>query len=113
MAASREFRAAVEYSDIVEAEKASRKDVSTLRIFSIDPPIEVRHQPLEGPFQETNIGAAQLPLNVEQQQSRPGMDGRVHVAEVPLVGWNLAVRMRVQTPEHEQELVFRKIKVHE
>src|SRR6476661_6392757 len=65
MAASRQFGAAVEYSDVVEPEEASREDVSTLWIFSIDPPIEVCHQALKGSFKETNIGAAQFPFNVE------------------------------------------------
>ena len=113
MAASRQFGTTVEYPDVIEPEEASREDVSTLWIFPIDPPVEIRHQALKGSFKEPNIGAAQFPFNVEQQQSRPGVDWRIHVAEVPFVGGYLAVWMRVQTSKHQQELVLCKIEVHQ
>ena len=47
MSAGRQLCTAVENSDVVEPKKAARKDVSTLRIFTVYPPIEVQHKPLE------------------------------------------------------------------
>ena len=56
--------------------------------------LKLSMQPLERALEETHVGAAQRPLQVEQEQRGPGVHRRVDVAEVPLVGRNLAVRMR-------------------
>src|ERR1700752_1804513 len=52
MAASGKFGAAVENANIVEAQEAASKNVAPLRIFSIDPPIEIQHQTLKGALQK-------------------------------------------------------------
>src|SRR5215469_2368015 len=112
MPAGREFRAPIKYTDVVQSEEPAGKNVSSLRILAIYPPLEVQHQPLEGTFQETNIRTAELRLNSVEKQSCPGVHRRVHVAEVPFVCGNLTVRMGIQIPKHQQELVFGEIKVH-
>src|ERR1700757_1407311 len=58
--ACRELGTAIEYPDIVEAEKSAGEDILSLRIFSVDPPVKVQHQPLERAFQEAQIRPAQL-----------------------------------------------------
>src|SRR6516225_10010435 len=64
-------------------------------VLAVDPPVEVLHKPLERALQEAQIGAPQLGLDPEQKQRRPGMYRRIHIAEVPLIRRNLAVRMGV------------------
>ena len=55
--------------------------------------------------------AALLELGLVDEQRRPGVDGRVDVAEVPLVGGELAVRMQVQLVEHQAQLVLGEVEV--
>src|SRR6516162_10415206 len=42
-----ELRTAVENADIVQAEKAAREHISTVRVLTVHPPVEVQHQALE------------------------------------------------------------------
>ena len=70
-------------------------------------------KPLERSLQEAQIGAAQLLFNVVEEQCRPGVHRRIHVAEVPLVGRDLSVGMSVQIPQHQQELILGEIEVHQ
>ncbi len=62
--ARRELGTAVEHSDIVESKKPAGEDVLTLRVFPVNPPVEVQHQALKRALQETKIRAAQLFFNV-------------------------------------------------
>ena len=43
----------------------------------------------------------------------PGMHRRIHVAEVPFVGGNLAVRVQVVLAQHQIELLLAEIHVHQ
>src|SRR5215472_5680113 len=95
------FRAAVENTDIVQAEKAAREHIASVRILTVHPPVEVQHQALERAFQEANVSATKLLLNVVEKQCRPGMHRRINVTEVPLVCGNLPIRMRVEIPQHQ------------
>ena len=52
MAACGERSAAIEYSDVVQAEEAAGEDVLTLWVLSVDPPAEVLHQTLKRSLQE-------------------------------------------------------------
>ena len=47
------------------------------------------------------IRPAQFCFNAVEKQCRPGVHGRVHVTEVPLVGGNLPVGMGIQIPQHQ------------
>src|SRR5262249_18707706 len=106
-------RAAIEDTDVVESEKAARKDVASLGVFAVDPPVEVQHQSLEGSLQKLQVGAAKFYLNSVEEQGGPGVDWGIHVAKVPLVCGNLPVGMGVQVSEHEQELLFGEVEVHQ
>ena len=110
-AAGRQLGAAVEDADVVEAEEPAREDVAARRILPVDPPVEVQHQALERALQEAQVGPAERPLHLVQVQRRPGVHRRVHVAEIPLVGGNLAVRMEVEAAQHQQQLVLREVEI--
>ncbi len=43
----------------------------------------------------------------------PGMHGRIHVAQLPLVGGNLAVRVHVPLAQQQDELVLRELRIDE
>jgi hypothetical protein len=45
-------------------------------------------------------------LGAMQEQRRPGMDRRVHVAEVPLIGRHLAAGVQVDALEHQFHLLL-------
>ena len=102
-----------EDADVVEAEEAAREDVAALRILAVHPPVEVEHQAVERALQEREVLAAEVSLHLVQVQGRPGVDGGIHVAEVPLVRRDLPVRMGVETPQHQQELLLREVEVDE
>src|SRR6185369_261031 len=112
MAARRERRAAIKHTNVVQPEKAPGENVLPLGILSVDPPVEILHQALKRPLQEAEISPAQLLFNVVEEQGRPGMYWRIHVTEVPLVGRDLPIRMRIEISQHEQQLVLGKIEVH-
>ena len=88
--------AAVEDSDVVEAEKSSLEDVVVIRVLAVHPPGEVQHELVEEGFQESEVALSPLLLlHFINPPSRPGEDRGIHVAEVPLVGGNLPVRMLI------------------
>src|SRR5262249_54545822 len=47
MPAGWQLSTAIEHSDVVQPEKASGEDISTLRVFPVYPPIKIQHQALE------------------------------------------------------------------
>src|SRR5207237_3593908 len=92
--ASGQGRAAVEYADIVQPKEAALKDVHALSIFAVYPPGEIQHQLMKDTLQEGAIALAlTLLVNFVDAPCRPGMNWRIHIAECPFIGWNLAVWM--------------------
>ena len=86
----------VDDRDVVEAEKAAFEDVITVGILAVDPPGVIQQQLVKDPLQETAIAVAPLhALGPKGLERAEGMDRRVDIAEVPLVGRDLAVRMQV------------------
>ena len=57
--------------------------------------------------------AAQGLLGAVEEQGRPGVDRGVHVAEVPLVGGNLAAGVQVDPAEHQFHLLLGEVGVHD
>src|SRR5690606_30574123 len=52
---TRKMKTAVEYSDIIQAEKAALKDIVTIDVFPVDPPREIDQQFLKYLFQKIDI----------------------------------------------------------
>src|SRR3954469_5024191 len=110
--AGRQLSTAVEDADIVQSQESSGKDVLALWILSVDPPVEIQHQPLERTFQEAHVCPAEFLFDVKEEQRRPGMYRRIHVAEVPLVCGKLPVGMRIKRAQHQQQLLFCEIEIY-
>src|ERR1700751_318846 len=89
----RKLSASIKDSNIVQAKEASREDIPTLRVFSVDPPIEVQHEALKGTFEETKVRPAELSFDIKEEQRRPGMHRGIDIAEIPYVGRDLPVGM--------------------
>ena len=103
--AAGQHRRTVEGADVVQPEEAALEDVVAERVLAVHPPGEVDQQLVEGGGEELEVGAA---VDAEHRERRPRLDRRVHVAEVPLVGGQLAVRVHVPLAAHEQQLVLRR-----
>src|SRR6516165_2323931 len=92
----RQRRAAVEDADVIKAKKAALEDVLAEAVLAVHPPGEVQQQLVEHRLEQFEICLApQRLLGTIKKYCRPGVHRRVHVAEVPLVGRNLAAWMKV------------------
>ena len=114
VAAGRQRRAAVEDADVVEAEEAALEHVPAVAVLAVDPPGEVEQQLLEDALEQLAVAlAADLRLALVGEDRGPGVDGRVDVAEVPLVGRDLAVGVHVALAQHQLELLLGEVGVDE
>src|SRR5262249_27216675 len=87
---------AVEDPDVVEAEEPSFEDVLAEAVLAVHPPREVQRELLERRLEEVDVYlTAEGLLRAMQKERRPGVYGRVHIAEVPLVSGKLAVGMEI------------------
>ena len=111
MSARWQLCAAIEDADVVEPKESARENIASVGIFAIHPPVEVHLQSLEGPLQKAQIFTPQLLLDSKEKECRLGMYRRVHIAEVPLVGWDLTIRVGVEIPQHQQELILGKVEI--
>src|SRR5262249_16890434 len=59
--------AAIEYPNVVESKKPARENVLSLRIFPVDPPVEIQHQALKRTLQKAEIRAAQFLFHVVEE----------------------------------------------
>src|SRR5262245_32951498 len=97
----------VEHADVVEAEEPALEHVLAEPVLAIHPPGEVQRELVEGRLEEVEVGlASQRPLGTVQEQRGPGMDRWVYIAEVPLVGRQLAARVQVESLEHQLHLML-------
>ena len=94
---------AVDRPDVVQAEEAALEHVAAAAVFEVDPPGEVDQQLVEDPAQKVDVAAA---VDGEDLQGRPGLDRRVDVAEVPLVGGQGPVGMLEPLPAQQDQLVL-------
>ena len=75
---------------------------------------------MEDAFKESEIAvvmgirfAALLAVHLEHAPRRPRVDGRVHVAEGPLVSGELAVRVHIPFAREQHELMLGEAGIHE
>ena len=93
-------RAAVEDADVVQAQETTLEDIMAVMVFAVHPPGEVQQQFVEDPLQEGGIGlAGDIAGDLVHLPGGPGVHRRVHIAESPLVGGELAVGVHVPFPQ--------------
>ncbi len=82
------------------------------RVLAVHPPREIDQQLLERALEERAVApAVDLPLDLVDADRGPRVHRRVHVAERPLVGGDLPVRMHVPLAHQQQQLVLGEIRV--
>ena len=95
-AAGGERAGAVENGDVIQAKKAAAEDVAAAGVLAVPPPGEIEQELMERLFQEVAVGhAVHCAVHLENPKHGPGMHRRVHVAECPLIGRQLPVRVHV------------------
>src|SRR5262249_16722695 len=106
--------AAVDDGDVVEAEKASLKDVVAFAVDLVDPPGEIDEQLVEALFEKLDVGLAGLELvGVIDAPHRAGMHRWIEVRKLPFIRRDLAVGMQELFEEQEPKLIFGKGDVDE
>src|SRR5258708_7105514 len=91
---------------------ASQPPIS--RIFAAYRPGKVHHQLMDATLQKCAITLAfALMANLVNTPRRPGMYGRIDIAERPLVGGDLSVGMHVPLAQHQRELLLGEVRIHE
>ena len=106
-AVDRQRSGPVEDADIVHAEEAAFEDVEAARVLAVHPPGEIEQQLGEDPLEKLAVAfAVAPPLRIVEAQSRPGLHGRIDVAEVPFVGGQLAVRVHVPGLAEQDQLML-------
>ena len=95
MSAHRQFRAAVEHPDIVQAQEAALEYIVSQTIFAVDPPGKVDQKLGESIDEKLQISFTVVAFLVTQVDldDGVGMHRRIDVAEVPLVCRHLPVGM--------------------
>ena len=82
-------------------------------VLAVDPPGEVQQQLLKAGLEPVPVSLAVFHLfQAVGEDGGPGMHRRVDVAEVPLVGGNLAVGVHVALAQHQLQLLLAEIRIH-
>src|SRR6185437_14476781 len=103
----------IEQADIVQPKEPALENVQSLRVFAVHPPGEVQQQLLENPLQELDIAntTVQVPIVLIDVECRPCVDRRIDVAERPLIGGKLAVRMHQPDLAQQQQLRLGELRI--
>src|SRR5580704_13564184 len=113
MAAGRESRTAVEDADVVQPKKAALKEIIAKAVFTVHPPTEVEHQLGKRTLEEINIAFPRSSLfRPVHKYGGPSMHRRIHIAEVPLIGRDLAGWVEEELLQHQIKLSFSKVGVN-
>src|SRR6516164_6838688 len=102
----------VEYPDVVEPQKPALKDISALDILTIDPPGEVKHQPVEDTFEKIPVTlAAMLAVYFINPPRRPSVHRRIDITERPFISGQLAIGVHIPVARQQQQLVLGKARI--
>ena len=93
--------------------KTALENVSAQSVLAIDPPGEIQHQLVEHALEKCQIAlpAMLLAVYLKHAPGRPGVHRRVHIAERPLVGGNLAVGVHVPFARQQHQLMLRELRI--
>ena len=107
-------RASVEYTDVIQPEETSFKHVVAVGILTVDPPGEIDQQFMKCAFQKIHIALAfHLLLGLVHFQYGPGLYGRIHIREVPLIRRKLPIGFHIPLPHDQQQLVLGKGRIRQ
>src|SRR5260370_18052813 len=110
--ASGQGSAAIEDSDIIQAEKSALENVHAVGVLAIHPPSEVQQQLVKNPLQKCPVALAMaLLIDLVYAPCRPGVHWRIHFAQRPLVSRNLSVGMHLPLAQHQCQLLLGEIRV--
>jgi hypothetical protein len=105
---------AIEDADVVQAQEAPFENIAPGAVLAIDPPGEIEQQFLKAALEPFLVPFARLGHFQRISKGRgPGVYRRIDVAEVPLIGGDLAVGMHVALAQHQLELLFAEIGIDE
>ena len=114
MASGGQGLGAIEDPDVVQAEEPAFKDIHSIRVLAVDPPGETQQQFVEDLLQELAIGLAPPPFfDLVNTPSGPGVDRRVNVTKLPLIGGELTVRMHEPLAQEQDKLLLGVVRVHQ
>src|SRR5271157_5822494 len=112
MATSGKRCAAIEDTDVVEAEKATLEHVHAFGVLAVHPPSEVEHEFLKHALKKSAVTfPAGLLFNFVDAPRGPCVNRRIHITKRPFVRGQLSVRMHVPFTEEENELFFGEIRI--
>src|SRR5215469_10133503 len=103
---------AVEYTNIVHPEESALENVLAEGVLAVHPPGEVEQHFLEDALKEgvITLAGGRL-LNFKDGLCGKGENGWIDAVEIPFIRRDLSVRMHVPLAEHQDDLVFRKLRV--
>ena len=104
--------APVEHPDVVQTEEASGEEVLPVGILPVHPPGEVEQQLVEDALEERDVPPAPRPGLLVDPPASPGVHGRVHVRERPLVRRQVAVGVHVPFAQEQDELLLGEGRIH-
>ena len=113
-AARGQGRATVKHADVVQTQEASLEDVHAFRILPVYPPSEIQEKFMEDAFQELTVTLSfAFFLDLVHTPGCPRVDRRIHVSQCPFVCRQLAIGMHVPLPQHQYQLLFGEIRIHQ
>jgi len=91
--------------DVVQAQETAREQVLSVRILAVTHQVNSSASLGKTRPQEIDVGLRRPEPQVKTLRPRPGVDRRVHVAEIDLVGRELARWPPCTIPQHEAQLL--------
>ena len=82
VAARRQRLGTIKHADVVQAEKAFRKQMLPGHVLAVDPPGEIDEPLLKGPRQKVAVAPIPPPGHLVDAPASPGMHGRVTIRRV-------------------------------
>ena len=99
----RRHMVAVKYPDIIQTKETTFKNIRSIGILLVHPPGEIHQQFLKSPFQEIPVGFTRfLFIRFKHIPYAPGMNGWIHITEIPLISRDLSIGMHVVFPQHHE-----------
>ena len=114
VAAGGQRRTAVEDADVVKTQESALEHIAAETVLAVHPPGEVEQELLEGALEPIEVALALADLlQSVRKQSSPRMHRRIDITEIPLIGWELPVGMKIVLPDHQVQLLLAEVLIHQ